>query len=187
MNRLGMIALCVGACSGAKEPAPAPYAYPFGSFTTDAHASAYSLCAGSLKVDTTPMPMTMARLRAPVDAVWESCESPPPERVSVLTQWDRGTNRIFWMSLGVNIPDAEFDQRLDQIVAKAFDPWVKVASHEQLVTAIKASAIIGTPNWNVRAHITREGVRPGWSFVLVDIGDTSADKAKADREAVKNL
>ena len=129
------------------------------------------------------MPDTAARLRAPVDLVTESCEGPNPQRVSVMTEWDRGTNRIFWMHLALSIPDAEFDQGLDAVVAKAFDPWIKVVSHDQIIQAIKADTLIGSANWYISGHISHED--PGWTFVLVKVQDTSVEKERASREALK--
>jgi hypothetical protein len=123
---------------------------------------------------------------APIDTVWESCEALTHQHMSILTQWDRGTGRIYWMSLAVHLPDAEFDQDLDAIVAKAFDPWLKVVSHAQLIAAIKASTIIGTSTWSIRTDVSREGLPPGWAFVLVNVADISVEKVKADREAAKH-
>lgn len=186
MNRLCTAALFTAACASAKDPTPTPYVYPFGSFTAEARASALSLCpAGPPKVETTPMPDNAARLRAPVDVVTEYCEGPNPQRVALHTEWDRGTNRIFWMSLTLSIPMADFDQGLDAVVTKAFDPWIKVISHDQLIQAIKASTIIGTATWYISTDVS-SGSIPGWKFVMVNVNDISVEKAKHDREVLED-
>lgn len=109
-----------------------------------------------------------------------------PQRVSIQTEWDRGTDRIFWMHLSMNISDADFDQGLDAVVAKAFDPWIKNASHDQIIEAIKTDTLIGSSAWHLSGHVSRAGGRPGWASVIVDVDDTSVDKEKAAREALKD-
>lgn len=133
MNRAFLFGtLFLVGCSGS-------HASPFGALTGDAKSGVLSYCpsmteqSGAELHDPPPVPKDI-RVEKPAHL---RCDGAKPGMATGDIWIDESNGNVLSLVMLVNLPAEDFDRRLDSFVKTAVDPWIKVASHEQLVQLLQ--------------------------------------------------